>query len=101
VVYLAPGEVGASLGRGANVDDYSRSYQCQFCGKVYVVPSLARWCEQRHLRGAEGASHSYPATHVRGEVNGICPFCPASAALDGRQFGATELTHVDSEDETI
>lgn len=23
-------------------------YQCQVCGEVFVVPSLARWCELKH-----------------------------------------------------
>ena len=29
------------------------TYQCQLCNKVYVVTSLARYCEQRHLDNDE------------------------------------------------
>jgi len=24
-------------------------FACELCNKVYVVASLARWCEQKHL----------------------------------------------------
>lgn len=34
-------------------DKYAASYRCDWCNKVYVVPSLARLCEDRHLGESE------------------------------------------------
>ena len=60
IVRIWPGEtncwdlngVGSSRGvRLLHMDDRERleRWTCQLCRKVYVVPDLARMCEEKHL----------------------------------------------------
>jgi len=40
------------VGGGQNVDDKERlkRWTCDLCSKRYVVPDLARMCEEKHLQ---------------------------------------------------